>query len=147
MSEDKNEFKMWVYNQKDDGKTVPIKPADFPPEYKTIYLHFKFPHIWQNHLTDKARVFIAFVPIDEKHTKFYMRFYQKYVKIPIFKGFVNYLGKRFSILILHQDRRVVITQQPIKTQLKMGESLIQGDVPIVTYRRRREELMDQNNLK
>ena len=147
MSEDKNEFKMWVNNQKDDGKTVPIKPKDFPTEFKTIYLHFKFPHVWQNHLTEKARVFIAFVPIDEGHTKFYMRFYQRYIKIPLLKGLVNYLGKRFSIVILHQDRRVVITQQPIKTRLKMGENLIQGDNPVITYRSRREELLKENNSK
>jgi len=50
----------------------------------------------------------------------------------------------FSKKILNQDRRVVVTQLPIKTELKMGEKLIQGALPIITYRRIREDLKTQN---
>ena len=39
--------------------------------------------------------------------------------------------------ILHQDRRVVLTQIPKKTGVKMAENLIQGDAPIIEYRKRR----------
>jgi len=46
--------------------------------------------------------------------------------------------------ILRQDKRVVITQQPKKTSYKMGENLIQGDIPILIYRRHRQELIDAN---
>jgi hypothetical protein len=42
--------------------------------------------------------------------------------------------------ILHQDRRVVLTQLPIKSELQMGENLIQGDLPIIEYRKRRATL-------
>ncbi len=140
-SKDGNEFTFWVYNQKDDGKTVPLKPEEFTDEMKVFHLHFKFPHIWQNYLGDKVRIFIAFVPIDENHTKFYMRFYQKFLRIPILKSFINWIANKFNIIILHQDRNVVLTQQPVKTELKMGEKLFQGDSPILYYRRRREELL------
>ena len=146
-SEDGIEFKIWVYDQKDDGKTTPLKPEEFTDDMKIFHLHFKFPHIWQNYLSNKARIFIAFVPIDENNTKFYMRFYQKFIRIPILKNFVNWLSKKLSIIILHQDRRVVITQQPIKTSLKMGEQLIQGDNPIVYYRLKREELIEKARNK
>ncbi|MFX0176931.1 MAG: Rieske 2Fe-2S domain-containing protein [Candidatus Hodarchaeota archaeon] len=142
-SKDGNEFTFWVYNQKDDGKTKPLKPEEFTESMKIFHLQFKFPHIWQNYLGDKVRIFIAFVPIDENHTKFYMRFYQKFVRIPIIKSIVNWLANKFNIIILHQDRRVVVTQRPIKTQLSMEEKLIQGDNPIVYYRRRREELLSK----
>jgi len=145
VSEDKNEFTFWVYNQKDDGKTTPLKPEQFTEEMKVFHLQFKFPHIWQNYLGEKVRIFIAFVPIDENHTKFYMRFYQKFLRVPLLKSFVNWLANRFNLKILHQDRRVVLTQQPTKTRLKMGENLFQGDLPIVIYRRRREELLSENN--
>ena len=144
-SEDENEFTFWVYNQKDDGKTRPLKPEEFTDEMKVFHLEFKFPHIWQNYLGDKVRIFIAFVPIDETHTKFYMRFYQKYIRIPILKSIFNWVANKFNLKILHQDRKVVLTQQPIKTQLKMGEQLIQGDNPIIYYRRRREELLSNSN--
>jgi hypothetical protein len=46
--------------------------------------------------------------------------------------------------ILNQDRRVVVTQLPIKTELNMGEKLIPGDLPIITYRRIRENLKTKN---
>ena len=145
-SKDKNEFTFWVYNQKDDGKTTPLQPEQFTEDMKVFHLHFKFPHIWQNYLGKKVRIFIAFVPIDENHTKFYMRFYQKFLRIPLLKSLVNWLANIFNKKILHQDRDVVITQQPIKTKLKMGEKLIQGDNPIIFYRRRREELLNENNI-
>ncbi|NVM16773.1 MAG: aromatic ring-hydroxylating dioxygenase subunit alpha [Candidatus Lokiarchaeota archaeon] len=144
-SKDGNEIIFWVYNQKDDGKTRILKPEEFTNEMKVFHLQFKFPHIWQNYLGDKVRIFIAFVPIDENHTKFYMRFYQKFLRIPILKSFINWIANKFNIIILHQDRNVVLTQQPTKTQLKMGEKLFQGDNPILYYRRRREELLSNNN--
>ena len=144
-SEDGNEFTFWVYNQKDDGKTKPLKPEEFTDEMKVFHLEFKFPHIWQNYLGEKVRIFIAFVPIDETHTKFYMRFYQKYIRIPIIKSIFNWFANKFNLIILHQDREVVLTQQPVKTQLKMGEQLFQGDNPIIYYRRRREELLSNSN--
>ncbi|NHJ24003.1 MAG: aromatic ring-hydroxylating dioxygenase subunit alpha [Candidatus Lokiarchaeota archaeon] len=142
-----NGFTFWVYNQKDDGNTRPLKPEEFTDDMKVFHLNFKFPHIWQNYLGEKVRIFIAFVPIDENNTQFYMRFYQKFIRIPILKSFVNWLANKFNIIILHQDRRVVVTQLPTKTQLKMNEQLIQGDNPIVYYRRRREELKSLKQLK
>lgn len=43
-------------------------------------------------------------------------------------------------VILHQDRRVVLTQRPKKTELQMGENLLRGDKPVLEFRSRREEL-------
>ena len=73
-----------------------------------------------------------------------MRFYQKFIRIPILKRGINWVANLFNIKILHQDRDVVITQDPIKTELKMDEKLIQGDLPIIQYRKRRYDLI---NLK
>lgn len=145
--EDKRGFKAWIYNIKDDGKTKPLTPQEFPNNKKVFYLAFRFPHLWQLHLAEKARVFIAFIPIDEENTLFYLRFYQKFVRIPILRNFVNWLSNIFNKKILHQDRRVVITQQPIKSELKMDEKLIQGDNPIVFYRKRRHELIKESKQK
>jgi hypothetical protein len=49
----------------------------------------------------------------------------------------------FNLIIAHQDRRVVETQVPKASGLRIGEKLAQGDHPIVAYRRRRQELMEQ----
>ena len=47
-----------------------------------------------------------------------------------------------NLRIAHQDRRVVQTQQPKASGLKIGENLVQGDGPVAEYRRGRQELMD-----
>jgi hypothetical protein len=36
----------------------------------------------------------------------------------------------------------VLTQRPLRSFIRMGESLLQGDAPVIYYRRRREELMN-----
>jgi hypothetical protein len=38
-------------------------------------------------------------------------------------------------------KREVVTERPLRTELRMGEKLVQGDRPIVLYRGRREELI------
>jgi hypothetical protein len=58
------------------------------------------------------------------------------------RDIVNRLSMPFNATIAHQDRRIVETQMPKRTDLRMGEKLIQGDSPIIAYRRRRQELID-----
>jgi hypothetical protein len=53
---------------------------------------------------------------------------------------VNKLSMPMNLIIAHQDRRVVITQQPKASGLRIGEELIQADMPIVEYRKKREQL-------
>jgi hypothetical protein len=45
-------------------------------------------------------------------------------------------------VIERQDKRVVITQQPKRADLDIGEVLIQGDGPIITYRKIRRALIE-----
>jgi len=48
-----------------------------------------------------------------------------------------------GILGCLHDRRVVQTQRPRPSGLTIGEKLIQGDGPIIEYRKRRRELKQQ----
>jgi len=141
---DENRFRVYVYNKTDDG-TVPRKPNEVPvpdPD-KDFRLEFIFPNLWQNHISEDVRVVAAFVPVDDEHTLLYLRFYQKFMTIPILGKLVAQLSMPLNVRIAHQDRRVVVTQQPKASALKSGEKLIQGDYPIVEYRRRRQELLEQ----
>jgi phenylpropionate dioxygenase-like ring-hydroxylating dioxygenase large terminal subunit len=114
---------------------VPVPPTD-----RDFKLEFIFPNLWQNHISQDVRVIAAFAPVDEEHTLFYLRFYQKFVPVPGLKELVAWAAKPFNRRVLHQDRRVVETQQPKRSGLRIGEKLIQGDRPIIEYRRRRDEL-------
>jgi phenylpropionate dioxygenase-like ring-hydroxylating dioxygenase large terminal subunit len=130
---------VWLNNEVDVGQT-PLKPEEMPEPEGPPLLHFYFPNVWQNRLSESTRVVVAFAPIDDENTMMYVRLYQKTVKIPILREIFNYFSRFGNMFILNQDRRVVITQEPKASELVMGEKLIQGDLPIILYRRRRDEL-------
>lgn len=144
MFDDKDEMKIWVYSEKDTGQ-VNKKSNELAEPDEPYRLHFKFPNIWQNRIADALRAVLFFVPVDDENTMIYMRFYQKFMKIPLLKGLLNKLFMAFNKVVLHQDRRVVLTQLPKRTHLKMGERLIAGDIPIIQYRKRHDELIAKNN--
>jgi phenylpropionate dioxygenase-like ring-hydroxylating dioxygenase large terminal subunit len=138
---DENRFRIFMHNRADDG-TPPVKPREMTRPDSEFWLELIFPNLWQNHLGEKARIVIAFVPVDEENSILYLRQYQSFMQVPVLRDIVNRLSMPLNIFIAHQDRRAVITELPKRTTLKMGEKLIQGDFPIVAYRRRREELIE-----
>jgi len=141
-------FFVHVYNRIDDG-TPPRKPSEVPiPDPTRDYkLEFIFPNLWQNYIQENVRVVAAFVPVDQEHSLLYLRFYQKFLRVPLLRDLVTWLGMPFNRMIARQDRRVVVTHEPKSSGLKIGEMLIQGDRPIVEYRRRREALIEMARQK
>lgn len=134
-----NLMTFYVKNEEDNGQE-PQKPGDIEDFEKLFSLQLLMPNLWQNRISDKIRIVAAFAPIDEENTRIYLRFYQNFAKIPVLKQVVNILSNMFNRKILHQDRYVVITQLPKKSELIMDENLIQGDLPIIEYRKKRNEL-------
>lgn len=130
---------IWVHNEVDEGQaaraTESFPSPDGPPS-----LQFQFPNIWHNWISDDVRVMAAFVPVDEDNTQMYVRFCQRVVRLPGLRELFNLLSLPANRVILDQDKRVVVTQMPKRSDLRMGEKLIQGDGPIIAYRRRRSEL-------
>lgn len=134
-----NRMTFYVKNEVDRGQR-PEKPNEVAEYEKLFHLQFQMPNIWQNIIGDKLRIFAAFVPVDEENTRIYLRFYQKFLRVPVLKQLVNGLGAVMNTVILHQDRRVVLTQLPKKSDFRMKENLVQGDLPILEYRKRRDLL-------
>ena len=123
-------------------------PVNFRQENPpTFHLEFIFPNLWQNHISEKVRVVAAFVPVDDNHTLLYLRFYQNFLRLPGLGKLVARLAMPSNVYIAHEDRRVVITQQPKSSGLKIGEVLIQGDLPVIEYRRKRAELQEAAKLR
>jgi phenylpropionate dioxygenase-like ring-hydroxylating dioxygenase large terminal subunit len=141
-----DEMQIWVYSRKEDGKPA-RKASELTEPFRPPFLHFRFPHLWQNHISDDFRITVYFTPIDEGNTIMYTRYYQRMVKVPLLGWFVAWLSSIFSISILHQDKRVVEKQLPIKSDLKMGEKLISADQPIILYRRIRKALQDGKTIQ
>ena len=134
----------YVFNRLDDG-TPPRKSSTLSPKFvSSVHLEFIFPNLWQNYISDDVRILVAFIPVDEEHTILYLRFYQKFMRLPLLGKLVSRLAMPFNVRIAHEDRRVVVTQKPKASGLKIGEILIQGDLPIIEYRRKRSELQEQS---
>jgi phenylpropionate dioxygenase-like ring-hydroxylating dioxygenase large terminal subunit len=140
---DEDMFYVYAFNRQDDG-TPPRRPSEVevPPTDREFKLEFIFPNLWQNYISQDVRIVVAFAPVDEEHTLFYLRFYQKFLPVPLIRNLVAWAGMPFNRRVLHEDRRVVVTHQPQPSGLRIGEKMVQGDRPIIEYRRRREELIE-----
>ncbi len=132
---DNDRMTVYVQNRRDNGQEIALKASEID-NYRSLFrVKLQLPNTWQNLISDKVRIFVAFVPVDDHHTKIYLRFYQKFLPNRL-GGIVAKISNQFNKIILHQDRRVVLTQLPDHTQLKMDEKLIPGDLPIVEYRKK-----------
>jgi len=138
--ESDNSITFWPWNEKDEGQ-IPLRPDQISgPKNDSIYLTFVFPNLWQNHIMDALRIVVAFVPVDDQNTLLYLRTYQKMVRLPVLKDIYAVMTNLFNRIVLRQDQRVVETHQPMPSSLRMDENLIQGDYPIILYRKKRQEL-------
>jgi phenylpropionate dioxygenase-like ring-hydroxylating dioxygenase large terminal subunit len=131
---------LWVFNDMDRGQK-PLKPSEIRIPDRHPQLQFRFGNLWQNWIADDLRILIAFAPIDHENTLMYIRYYHA-LRIPVLRQIYGWLGSLGNLVIERQDRRVVVTQRPHRPDLGLGEILIQGDSPIVTYRKRRRALIE-----
>jgi phenylpropionate dioxygenase-like ring-hydroxylating dioxygenase large terminal subunit len=132
----------YVFNRVDDG-TKPRTADQLSPRQSQVHLELILPNLWQNYISEDVRILAAFVPVDKKHTLIYLRFYQKFVALPLLGKVVAQLAMPFNLRILRQDRRVVETQEPKASGMRIGEKPIAADIPIVTYRKQRQKLQEQ----
>ena len=140
-----NLLNLWVYNETDNGQK-PKRPSEMPDPNRRPSLQFHFPNLWQNWIADNIRVVIAFVPIDDENTMMYIRYYHT-MRTPILRELTGWTGSLANLVIERQDRRVVVTQRPTRSDLDIGETLIPGDHPIVVYRKRRRMLIEVNKQR
>jgi len=134
---------IWTNNEYDQGQ-IPLKPDSMPLSDRHPQLQFRFPNIWHNWIGDTFHLFLGFAPIDDEHTKLYLRTYHS-VKTPILRQVMNFFGNQSNIYIERQDRRVVITQRPFRSDLRIGEKFIPGDAPVIEYRRRRQAMINSTS--
>jgi phenylpropionate dioxygenase-like ring-hydroxylating dioxygenase large terminal subunit len=132
----------YVFNRPDNG-TPPRKPNELSPEdSRSVHLELILPNLWQNYISADVRVLAAFTPVDEENTILYLRFYQHFIRIPVLGKLIAQLSMPSNVYIAHQDRRVVVTHRSQASSMKLGEKLIQGDLPIIEYRKRRAALQN-----
>ena len=127
-------------NEKDTGQ--PPRPPEQCVIYDDLYLAFKFPNVWMNHIGPKVKIFIYFAPVDEENTILYIRFYNKLTGFKFLNSIIAFFGKFANRVIERQDKRVVITQMPKASSYRSNEKLLMGDGPIILYRKIRNDLKE-----
>ncbi|MGC1375782.1 MAG: aromatic ring-hydroxylating dioxygenase subunit alpha [Anaerolineales bacterium] len=135
---------LWVYNELDNGQK-PKKPSEMPEPTRRPFLQFRFGNVWHNWIAEDLRVVVAFAPIDNENTLMYLRYYHT-MRTPVLRQIVGWVGCLANLVIERQDRRVVITQRPHRPDLDIGEIMIQGDLPIMVYRKRRKALIENKGI-
>ncbi|MCA0302510.1 MAG: aromatic ring-hydroxylating dioxygenase subunit alpha [Proteobacteria bacterium] len=135
-------IKVWTTNTRDDGTPAPSREALAAEAAKRPpTLHFLFPGLWRLTISDSLKNVIAFVPINERLTRYYLRLYHRHRNPLVAKPFewAMAVSNRF---ILDQDRRVVVTQTPAVSLDATDDRLVAADRAIVAFRRQLRELLD-----
>lgn len=114
---------------------------------KDTNLNFIFPNVWVNRVSDKIKIVIFFAPVDDENTILFIRFYNKITGLRAVNKIISFFGKFGNKVVERQDKRVVINQVPKRSSLKMNEHLVPGDMPIIQYRKIRENLIKENEEK
>ncbi|TNE85005.1 MAG: aromatic ring-hydroxylating dioxygenase subunit alpha [Deltaproteobacteria bacterium] len=100
-----------------------------------FFIELVGPNLWRNRIGGRGWIVVVFVPIDEEHTHIYIRYYQRMVALPVLGPLVAWAMNWVNRYILAQDKRVVLTQRPIRGDHKNGEMLVKSDGPIIAFRR------------
>jgi len=123
-----------------DRMRITYDPATY--DAKGFFVKFHLPNLWLNRLAPGIFALMAFAPVDEANTRIYVRFYQRKMAIPGAAWAVAWVGNLFNRYILGQDKRIVLTQRPVRTDLGMRERLVPSDRPILELRKWRHHLLE-----
>ncbi len=138
---DASGIKVWVTNTIDRGRSqLSQEELSNLASQKEPSLNFLFPGVWMLNISPRMKNFIAFVPVNERETRYYLRVYHRVrnpVAAQLFEFFIG-LSNRY---ILDQDRRVVVTQTPLDSSMAADDRFIGADRAIIQYRRIHQQLL------
>jgi phenylpropionate dioxygenase-like ring-hydroxylating dioxygenase large terminal subunit len=138
-------IKVWVTNSRDEGQAHSAEDAlAAAASQKEPGLHFLFPGIWLLNISPRMKNFIAFVPMNERETRYYVRVYHR-IKNPVLAKVYEWFVGLSNRLILDQDRRVVVTQTPLDSSQAKDDRFIGADRAIIQFRRLHAKLMEEGN--
>ena len=129
------DIRVWVTNRRDDGSAArTAAQLAAAAQGRMPSLHFRFPGVWLLNISPTFRNFIAFVPINEHCTRYYLRSYMRW-RMPVIAPLAHWLLSWSNRFILNQDRRVVITQPQGSSLEAKDDHLLGSDAAIVAFRR------------
>ncbi|MEY2853125.1 MAG: hypothetical protein RL030_257, partial [Pseudomonadota bacterium] len=127
-------IRVWVASRRDDGEPRSATELAAAAASTAPGLQLLFPGVWMLDLGPRLKNFIAFVPINESTTRYYLRTYHR-IGIRLLAWPFERLMGLSSRYILGQDKCVVITQTPASSLDATEDRHIAADRAIVLYRK------------
>jgi phenylpropionate dioxygenase-like ring-hydroxylating dioxygenase large terminal subunit len=137
-------IRVWVTNRRDDAAPRDLPELALAAKGKSPGLDFLFPGMWMLDLGPRLKNVIAFVPINEQTTRYYLRAYHRVSNRVLAKPF-EWLMSVSNRFILNQDKRVVMTQTPVDSGDAQHDRLIGADRAINQFRKWHARLMEATN--
>ena len=138
-------IRVWATARKDDGS--PLRSAEELEQaarQRPPTQILRLPGCWLLNISPAFKLFLAFVPVNERCTRYYLRSYWRFGPrwLAPLVGWLISLSNRY---ILSQDYAVVITQTPADSSDAHGDQLISADRAIVQFRRVHARLLEGPN--
>jgi len=119
-----------------DGNLINVQPpstTDLPILSQIIY-----PNLALLSLHPKFLTVFAGVPIDEGHTRLYVRSSQGFVRFPVIGHLVSWIKHLTDMAALWQDESAMFSVAPVNSDHATGEVLMDFDPHIAEYRKMRQ---------
>lgn len=125
----------WVFSRLDSG-SAPATQTELRARAEQMLpsLQLQYPGQWLLNISERFKNSIVFVPIDEHHTRFYLRLCHK-IRLPIIRQFYEFVVQYFNKIILLQDLRVITHITPTYSPDAQSDRFIGADRAILIYRR------------
>lgn len=94
-------------------------------------------------VTDKILILAYFIPVDDENSIIALRFYNRITGVRFINKIIARIGSFANKVVERQDKRIVETQLPKASQLRMRENLVAADMPIIEYRSRRDKAISR----
>lgn len=134
-------LRIWVSNARDAGQAQRSQSElRAAAEGQPPRIQFLFPCSWQLRISPSIRNIVAFVPINEHSTRYYLRFCHR-IRLPLVAGLFEMVMGWSNRVILGQDRRVVVTQTPANSLDASADRHIEADRAIIAFRQRLAKLL------
>jgi hypothetical protein len=135
------EIRVWATARKDDGS--PLRSAEQlaqAAQQRPPTQILRLPGCWLLNISPAFKLFLVFVPVNERCTRYYLRSYLRFGPrwLAPAVGWLISLSNRY---ILNQDRAVVVNQTPADSTDAHSDQIISADRAIVQFRRAHARLL------
>ncbi len=128
-------IKSWVANRVDNGTAhIPLSELKQLSTGRAPSLQLLYPAQWLLTISPKMKNIIAFVPIDEHTTRFYLRACHQ-VRLPVIGYLYGVVLQTMNKIILRQDLNIITHITPVFSVDASNDRFIGADRAIVLYRR------------